>query len=57
MKKNKKELKIEKSKYSEDYNVYLHNQTEHGEGWRRLFQGSRKACLLFKQNLIDAKKL
>lgn len=50
----KKELKIEKSIYPDDtgkYILFLHNKTEHGESWKRLFKGSRKECLIYRKEI------
>lgn len=50
----KKKLKIEKSKYPDDignYVLFLHNETKHGESWKRIFKGTRKECLIYRKNL------
>ena len=50
----KKELKILKSNFPEGkYNLFLHNSTEHGESWRRIFKGSRKECINYKKLLNE----
>ena len=50
----KKKLKIEKSLNPDETGtniLYLHNKTEHGENWRRIFKGRHKDCLILKNKL------
>ena len=56
MKKIKKELLIEKSRYPEDdakYILYYHTETKHGCNWRRIFKGTFKECIAYKRSLLN----
>ena len=57
MRKIKQKLLIEKSNYDKDYILFLHNSTKYGDGWRRLFKGSRKECSLFRKRLLNGETL
>ena len=56
MKKIKKELLIEKSRYPEDdakYILYYHTETKQGCNWRRIFKGTFKECIDYKRSLLN----
>lgn len=49
-----KKLKVEKSKYPDDEGTHLvvmYSHTKYGMGFQRLFKGSRKECLAYKEEL------
>lgn len=55
MKNKKKKLIINKSQYFEDWILFLHNETKHGDGWKQLFRGTRKECINIKRQLQNEK--
>lgn len=49
-------LKVEKSYFPDDegtHLVVLYSNTKYGQGFRRIFKGSRKECLEYKKKLED----
>lgn len=56
MKKVKKLLIVEKSKYPDNegkYILWLYNETKRGVCWRGLFKGSKKECIEKKLAMIN----
>lgn len=51
----KKKLIVNKSKYTEDWILFLHNETKHGDGWKQLFRGTRSKCLNIKRCMENEK--
>lgn len=54
MKKIKRELKIEKSKFPDSgkYVLWLHVFTEKGDCWRGIFKGNKKECVRKKYEIL-----
>lgn len=53
----KKKLIINKSLYEDKYILFLHNETKHGDGWKRLFKGTRKECINYRKQLENEKEI
>ena len=54
---NKKELVITKSKYEDDYVLFLHNEIKHGDCWKQIIRGTYKRCLNIKRYMENEKML
>ncbi len=51
----KKKLVINKSKYDDDYILFLHNITKYGDGWKQIIRGTYKKCLEVKRYMENEK--